>query len=273
MIVDCHTHINRYEDENSPALPERLDALLLEMRKNRLDFCFILSSYKNVPGRPSLRAVVEAIRDIPNVFAVAGMSYLMRKDWDLGELRSFIQEGKVKGIKFYCGYEPFYPADKEMLPVVEIAKEFDIPVYVHTGDTFTQRGKLKYAHPLNIDDFAVDHPELKIIICHLGNPWVRDTMEVVYKNDNVYTDISGLVLGNFNDRFERIMIKHVQEMTVFGMNPKKVLYGTDWPISSMSSYLKFVEDLGYKPEDKRLVLGENAVKLFRLNPKDSPYFR
>jgi hypothetical protein len=39
-----------------------------------------------------------------------------------------------------------------------------------------------------VDDVAVDHRDLQIIICHLGNPWFRDCMEVVYKNPNVSAD-------------------------------------------------------------------------------------
>lgn len=231
----------------------------------------MLTSYKESPGRPSLTATLQALQNCPNIFAVAGMSFLRRANWDLGEIREHLRDGKIKGIKFYCGYEPFYPNEPAMLPVVEIAKEFDVPIFIHNGDTYTPTGKLKYAHPLAVDDFAVDHPELRIIICHLGNPWLRDTMEVVYKNANVYSDISGLVLGGFSDRFEKFMIKQIQEMLTFGMNPSKILYGTDWPISSMGSYLDFVSELTIPTEDRLKILGKNAMRLFKLDPKSSPY--
>lgn len=273
MIIDSHIHLNRYEDENKPALPDRLDALKLEMKQNRIDFAFALTSYRDVPGRPSVQETVEATKDISNIFVIAGMSYNNRDKWDLGRLREYLTEKKVRGLKFYCGYEPFYPFAHEMKPAIDLALEFDVPVFVHTGDTFSDKGRLKYAHPLHIDEFAVDHPELKIVICHLGNPWLKDTMEVVYKNKNVYTDMSGLVLGAFSDRFEKMMAKQIQEVIVFGMNPKKILYGTDWPISNMASYLEFVDALGCTPADKKLILGENALKLFNLDPKLSPYYK
>jgi uncharacterized protein len=32
---------------------------------------------------------------------------------------------------------------------------------------------------------------VNFVICHLGNPWVTDAMEVIYKNPNVVGDISG----------------------------------------------------------------------------------
>ncbi|MGE0042665.1 MAG: amidohydrolase family protein, partial [Vicinamibacterales bacterium] len=125
------------------------------------------------------------------------------------------------------------------------------------------------SHPLNVDEVAVDFPRVKFVICHLGNPWFRDCMEVVYKNDNVYADISGLVLGDFSDRFEEYMRKQLQEMLLWGMNPRKVLFGTDWPISSLESYLGFMEELKLPLKDKQLLFYENAAKLFRIPVKES----
>jgi predicted TIM-barrel fold metal-dependent hydrolase len=86
----------------------------------------------------------------------------------------------------------------------------------------------------------------------------------VYKNANVYADISGLVLGNFSDRFEKYMRSQMQELLLYGMSPENVLYGTDWPISTMESYLAFVEDLKVPLADRRKMMFENAAKLFRI---------
>jgi len=270
MIVDAHTHLNFYADETQPALPKTLENLQREMKKNRIDFALVLSSYKELPGRPKTSSIVEALREIPNIFVIAGVSYIIHNQAYLDELETYIQEGQVRGLKFYCGYEPFYPNDEKMQPAIRLAEKYDIPLLIHSGDTFSPKGKLKYSHPLHIDELAVDHPDLKIVICHLGNPWIRDCMEVVYKNKNVYTDISGLVLGDFSDRFERYMMKQLQEMLLFGVEPGQVIYGTDWPISSMSSYLEFIQTLKMPQADKNKILYENAIELFKLDPSDSP---
>ena len=267
MIIDCHTHLNNYHDEQVDALDACLARLLASMRRNRVDVALVLTSYKVVPGRPSTRAVVEATRALHNVHVVAGLSWLNFTDGDIVELRTFLQEGSIKGLKLYPGYEPFYPADPKLAPAYALAEEFDVPVMIHSGDTYAPTGKIKYSHPINIDEVAVDFPRVKFLICHLGNPWFRDCMEVVYKNDNVYADISGLVLGDFSDRFEEYMRKQLQEMMVWGMNPSKVLFGSDWPISSMESYLKFMEELRLPVRDRQLLLYENAAKLFRIPVK------
>lgn len=271
MIVDCHTHLNFYADETKPALPDTLETLQKEMKKNRVDFSIVLTSYKESPGRPSTREVVQATRDIKNIFVVAGVSFNIHDQKYLDEVAEYAKEGSVRGIKFYCGYEPFDPNHPKMLPAIELAKTHDIPLMIHSGDTFSPKGKLKYSHPMHIDELAVDHPELKIVICHLGNPWIRDCMEIVYKNANVYTDISGLVLGDFSDRFERYMVKQLQEMLTFGVEPDKVLYGTDFPISSMTSYLEFIQQLRLPESDRKKIMADNSIKLFKLNPADSPF--
>lgn len=264
MIIDCHVHLNNYSDETAERLDKNLEELKLQMRRNRVDVALILTSYKNVPGRPSTKATVEAVRNEKNLFVVAGISYLNYTLRDLEEVKQFIKEGKVVGLKLYPGYEPFMPSDERLKPVYDLAAEMDVPVMIHCGDTYTPKGKLKFSHPLNVDEVAVDHPDVKFVICHIGNPWIRDTMEVVYKNANVYTDISGLVLGNFSDRFEKFMHKQMQEMLTWGVEPDKCLYGTDWPISSMESYLDFMESLSIPQRDKEKMMYENSLKLFKL---------
>lgn len=264
MIVDCHTHVNNYHDEGVGNLDECIQNLLRAMRRNRVDAALVLTSYKVTAGRPSAAAVVEATRAHKNLFVVAGITATGFKPEDLDSLRPGVAEGKIRGLKLYPGYEPFYPNDPSLEPAFEFARQHALPVMVHSGDTYTPRGKIKFSHPIHVDELAVDHPEVSFVICHIGNPWIRDCMEVVYKNANVYTDFSGLVLGDFSDRFESYMRKQVQEMLLFGVQPEKCLYGTDWPISSMEGYLEFMEELRIPPRDRKLILSENAIRLFRL---------
>jgi predicted TIM-barrel fold metal-dependent hydrolase len=271
MIIDCHTHLNNYHNEAVASLEACLDDLQLSMRRNRIDMAAVLTSYKVTPGRPSTQAVVKAIERLPNIFVVAGVSFLHYQQQDLDELSDFLRAGSVRGLKIYPGYEPFYPNDPHMAPVFDLAEKFDVPLMIHSGDTYTPKGKIKYSHPIHVDDLAVDRPNLKIIICHIGNPWIRDCMEVVYKNQNVYTDISGLTLGDFDDRFEQFLQRQFQDMLSYGVEPDSVLFGTDWPIASMESYIEFMEEIKMPPADRNKIMYENAVRLFKLSPVNSPY--
>lgn len=268
MIIDCHTHLNRYVDTQKASLLERIRALEAEMRQNRVDMAIILSSYVSNESRPSVQELVEATSDKDHLSVVGGVSIAYSQQ-DLSVLRELLREGRLVGLKIYPGYEPFYPHDEKMRAVYDLAAEFQVPVMIHSGDTYSAGGKVKFAHPLHIDEVAVDNRSVNFVICHMGNPWFHDTMELVYKNPNVYTDISGLVLGDFTDRFEKYMSTKVQEFILFGVDSSNLLYGTDWPISSMRSYLDFVNDLKIPPKERKEILYSNAAKLFRLSEKSS----
>ena len=265
MIIDVHTHVNNYHEEKVVSLKECIDELQESIAYNKVDCALVLTSYKVTEHRASTRDVVNATRDMKNLYVVAGISFLNYKQKDLRELSDYLQDGLVKGLKLYPGYEPFYPADSRCQVLYDLAMEYDVPVMFHSGDTYTPKGRIRYSHPINIDDVAVDNPNLKIVICHIGNPWIRDCMEVVYKNANVFADISGLVLGDFSSQFEEFMLKQVKEMILYAGEPRYLLYGTDWPICRMRSYLKFVDELKLPPETKELILWKNAAKLFKLD--------
>lgn len=265
MIIDVHTHLNNYHEERVASVESCLDALQESMQKNGIDYALVLTSYKVTEHRPSTRKVIEATRDLDNIFVVAGISYLHYKERDLRELGEFLEENLVKGLKLYPGYEPFYPYDPRCQVVYDLAQEFDVPVMFHSGDTYAQNAKLRFAHPLNIDDVAVDNPNMKLVICHLGNPWIKDCMEVVYKNPNVYADFSGLVLGDFTSQYERYMHEQLQEMIMYAGQPRYLLFGTDWPISSMESYVSFMKKLDLPEDKKELIMWKNAVELFKID--------
>ncbi len=265
MIIDVHTHVNNYHEDRVTSLNDSLNLLTDTMAKNKVDYSLVLSSYKVNEHRPSTREVVEAIAGRPNLGVVAGISYLHYNYKDVREISEFLDAGLIKGLKFYPGYEPFYPSNERLKVWYEMAIEYNVPCMFHSGDTYAPTGKVKYSHPIHHDDLAVDYPEMKIVICHVGNPWIKDCMEVVYKNNNVYADISGLVLGDFSDKFERFMKKEIDEMITYAGDPNYLLYGTDWPICNMHSYLKFMDQLELADDKKELIFWKNAAELFNID--------
>ncbi len=265
MIIDTHVHLNNYTPDQPSTLKERYHQLKAEMKKNDVVYSLVLTSFKVNEGRPSLDEIIEVVGDDPALGVVAGISYERYRAHDLADLRILLRAGKIKGLKLYPGYEPFFVHDPRMRVIYELAGEFDIPVLIHTGDTFDPKGRLKYAHPLEVDEVAVDFPEVTFVICHLGNPWVTDAMEVIYKNENVVGDISGFTLGHFEERFERFMLEQVNEVLAFAGDPTKILFGTDWPISDIGAYVRFVKQLDLSPRENELLFWKNAARIFKID--------
>jgi predicted TIM-barrel fold metal-dependent hydrolase len=264
MIIDCHVHLNNYHEQEARSLDESLDRLQAAMAEAGVDHALVLTSYLVNPHRPSTADVVRAIEKVANLSVVAGISYLNYRERDLRELADFLRGGLVRGLKLYPGYEPYYPHDRRLKVVYDLAEEFSVPVMIHCGDTYSPTGKLKYAHPLEVDEVAVDHPNVRFVICHLGNPWLVDCMEVVYKNRNVYADFSGLVLGEFTEAFEDYMSEEIADVIIYAGEPSRFLYGSDWPICSMKSYVEFVRQLPLSDADRHAIMYENTRRLFKL---------
>jgi predicted TIM-barrel fold metal-dependent hydrolase len=272
-IIDCHVHLNKYDKigsltKRSTSLENRLDALAQSMNKNNVDYSIVISSYRVDANRPSTSQIIdivgrnENIRD--RIGIVTGFTINNHAEKDLKQYRIWLKDRLIKGIKLYCGYEHYYPYDKRYQKVYDICTEYGVPVMIHTGDTYSSTAKLRYAHPLNVDDIAVDNPELRIVMCHLGNPWVADCQEVLYKNSNVYSDISGLVVGDFGLPSARRYASQINDLLNYVGKPHRLLYGSDWPISNMDSYLAFVRKLELDEDSYDLLMSRNARNIFRL---------
>ena len=184
---------------------------------------------------------------------------------------SLIEEGLRSGrygcIKVYLGYVHQYAYDKNYEPAYDLAEKYDVPVVFHTGDTNSKRAKLKFADPLTIDEVAVDHPKVRFVIAHCGNPWIESAAEVAYKNPNVYLDGSALLIGNL-DRMPRAKVDAyvVRPLAwVFGYveDPTKLMFGSDWPLTDISSYVKAFKR-AIPREHWKAVFYDNAARIFKL---------
>jgi uncharacterized protein len=268
MIIDCHVHLNHYGEGGTVPLRERYQKLRAEMDQHGVDYALVLASYLASEARPNTREILEVVEDDPRIGVVASVSCLNYRAADLVDLRILLREERIKGLKLYPGYEPYYVHDPRMRVVYELAGEYGVPVMIHTGDTYDPKGRIKYSHPIEVDEVAVDFRDVTFVICHLGNPWITDAMEVIYKNPNVVGDISGFTLGQFEERFERFMVQQVNEVLAFAGDPSKLLYGTDWPICDMSSYIRFVNNLNLTEEENDQIFWRNAARLFRIQLPD-----
>jgi len=173
----------------------------------------------------------------------------------------------VVGMKIYAGYYHVDVTDPIYNPIYDLAEKYDVTIVIHTGETYSERGLLKYSHPLRVDDLAVARPEMRIVACHMGVPWVFDACEVVAKNPNVYIDLSGMLVGNAEFIAQQavtpLLVDRYKQALVFLNNYDKVLYGTDWPLVPMGAYIDFIKKL-IPTDAHEKVFYENALHVFKL---------
>lgn len=229
MIIDCHTHIGRNQHINAS-----VDDLLISMDAAKIDKSLVFAGKLNDISNEYLLEQITPHQD--RLYGVACFHPYDK----VHDLRSLLEDNpQIVAVKFYTGYDHWFPNNGNITDALFVCELRGITAIFHCGDCLAsvQHAKLKYAHPLGVDDVAVDYPDVKMVIAHIGYPWVRDTAEVCYKNANVYTDVSGFVYGKFTPDDVTKFYKTINEFCDISSN-EKLLFGSDWPISNQSSYVE-----------------------------------
>ncbi len=267
MLIDAHVHLNEYHGGDPTPLPQQVEGLWQKMEQRGVDHAVVITSYKVDDHRPSVEKVLDTLCEDPRTSVVEGLRWKGKERTDLDAVEQRIRAGRVKGIKVYPGYEPMAINDPSLEPVFAMAGDLGVPVLFHTGDTYAKHAKVRHAHPLLVDDVAVDFPDTRFVMCHAGNPWFTDAAQVIYKNDNVYADISGLTLGTFTSGFEDFMRRRLSEMiTYMGAAERRLMYGTDWPLVEMGPYIDFLDSLDVDDEARECLRWRTACDVYGINP-------
>jgi len=146
-----------------------------------------------------------------------------RHDW-IDEMEKSIHLGLV-GIKLGANYQRFDPLGREALRLYGRAEKLGLPILFHTGASPVREAPLLYAHPLVTDEVAMRFPDLKIIMAHIGHPWVRETVVVIRKHPNVYADVSAIYTRPWMT-YEALVLA-----TEWGVMDK-LLFGSDFPVTT-----------------------------------------
>ena len=98
-------------------------------------------------------------------------------------------------------------------------EERGLPVLIHTGTSIFPGARCKYGRPMEIDDVAIDFPDLTIVMAHGGRPlWTDEAFFVLRRHKNVHLELSGIPPKRLLHYFPRI-----EEIA------DRVVWGTDWP--------------------------------------------
>jgi predicted TIM-barrel fold metal-dependent hydrolase len=278
-MIDTHIHVVPPQLPGAASLgsvlegdPEQVsDALLVQMRAADVEAVVAMGCVPQSPEDPlGVAATLGIAARVPGLHAVGVADPRQTDAEHLRRAAAVLESGRVCALKIYLGYLPFPPDHAGYQPYYELAERFRIPVIFHAGDTYSHAARLRFAQPLLIDDVAVDHRKVNFVVAHLGNPWLTDTAAVLYKNCNVWADLSGLVVGDESafdapERQDALADTRAALARAFryAERPNRFLYGSDWPLAPMAAYRKFVASAipdVYHPQ----VFEENAGMLFKI---------
>jgi predicted TIM-barrel fold metal-dependent hydrolase len=278
-MIDAHIHVVRPQLPGVGPLssvlegrPEAVaDVLRREMQAAGVSHALAMGSCGGGPDDPlGIAGTLAVARSLPGLYAIGVADPRHNEPEHLRRADSALASRQVRALKAYLGYLHFGPDHPGYRPYYEMAERHGVPFIFHTGDTYSAAAKLRFAHPLGVDDVAVDHPGVKFVLAHLGNPWLTDAAEVVYKNLNVWADLSGLVVGDaasFSAQERQETLQECRDLLSrafrYAERPNRFLFGSDWPLVPMKEYRAFIASA--IPEVYHAqVFGENARALFRI---------
>ncbi len=271
-VVDVHIHLSGREDDGliRYAKMNRLEYDMGElagaMRAHGIERGLLLSppllDGGILPNEEVLRLCGKSGGLLSPVLTVDPTPRDVRRGLKLAEEN----RKEVKGFKVRLGYVDAPADDKVFATLYDYAEEEGLPVLFHTGDTATSNGSLAYSHPSTLDAVANEREELVMVICHFGNPWFEDVAELIYKHPNVYADTSGLSAGGgaYAKEYMSWLAGKISAAIYFAGGAEKVLFGTDYPVTTHSNALALVRSLAVTEEDKERILGGNAERVFGL---------
>ena len=184
--------------------------------------------------------------------------------------RRCIEEFKMNGLKWHPD-NGYYPNSKEAYAVLEVAGELGVPLLTHCAPLAGSRAK--YAHPIHLDDVALDFPNIDIIAAHMGNMWWREWAALAQVKKNICGDLAmwqlyAMTKPNLFRRYLREILDIV--------GPEQVLFSTDGPVFEphisngrwveiiRSLATKSTDGISFSEEEVSAILGGNAARIFKL---------
>ncbi len=210
MIVDCHTHIWESPDQLGKAYPgmdrpnhqgtdqsgRMLDASAEEhlLASEPVDRSFVLGfKSRYLDAEIPVEMVARYVKRHPEkLIGVAGIDPT-NLDEALDEMKRAHAEFGMKAFTVSPAAQAFHPADSRAMQVFSEAVRLKKPVLVDQGIPLSPASKMEFARPALLDEVARELPQLKMVVAHLGYPWIDECIVLLAKHAHVYADISSLL--------------------------------------------------------------------------------
>ncbi|MEX0690614.1 MAG: amidohydrolase family protein [Gemmatimonadales bacterium] len=140
-----------------------------------------------------------------------------------GQVEHLLQLG-IRCLKIHPPHQ-VYPANAYTMGLEALGRiyrrceERGMPILIHTGTSIFPGARSKYGNPMEIDDVAIDFPDLQIVMAHGGRPlWMDEAFFILRRHKNVMLELSGIPPLK--------LLKYFPRLEDIG---ERVVWGTDWP--------------------------------------------
>ncbi len=264
-IVDAHMHLGQdaalyRRDTGFEALLSAMGAFGIR-RAYSSHYLWIYSRFKD-----AVRASVEGWERSEGSVPFLGVYNPMMEKESLGSFDECLKHEGFIGIKIHPSQHRLPADDPRYGPVWEYARSNRLPILSHTW-SITENPVQRFSVPHLFERYIEEYPEVSFIMGHGGGRGQgrKEAAALARKHPNVFMDIAG-----------DIFCLDLIAKTVEALGAEKLLFGTDWPWFDARVYLPRVLLAPVTDEDKALILGLNALRIFepellKLVDKDAEY--
>ncbi len=161
------------------------------------------------------------------------------------ELERTHQDLGAKGIKLGPIYQGVHPTDQRYHHIYAYAEKHGLPIITHMATTFSSGVPLNYANPIYMDEVAIEYPDLKIVLAHLGHPWTAETISLIRRTQNLYADIAALYYRPWQ------FYNTLRLLVEYGPW-NKVFFGSDYPVTTTQESLDGFRNINHVVEGTNL---------------------
>lgn len=254
-IVDSHAHF--LEGDGIPRMAESPEAFVEQCDKVGCTYV-IQSTCRSLAARPSFENLNEICKDLYERSNGRVLSYIVYNPNYAEECLDIIEkhhdEPYFVAIKIHPSDHSVWADDESYRPVWEAAKKYNLPIMSHTW-ALTSNPKQKYATPERFEKFIKEYPEVTFIFGHSGGrtAGIKVAAALGEKYPNTCFDIAG-------DIYNRKLIEYL----VAHSGPERVLIGSDIGWFDLSIPIGMVLGTDFTQEEKEMMLGGNAIRIFGL---------
>ena len=161
------------------------------------------------------------------------------------ELTHAVKTLGLRGLKLGPIYAGFDPRDPICDPMYQFCQKESLPILFHAGTTFNQQAPIQFGKPEIFDAVGAKYPGLRIILAHMGHPWMEECMAVIRKHPHMYADVSALYYRPW--QYYNGLVA-AQEYKI----GHKLMFGTDYPFAKAQESVDGLKNINSLTEGTRL---------------------
>jgi hypothetical protein len=131
----------------------------------------------------------------------------------------------LSGVTVSPPLQGFHPAHSDAMRLYDRCVELGFPVFVSGLSAFAASAQLEFARPALWDEVARSFPRLPIVIGQLGHPWVDETLLLLQKHENVWSDVAEVASRPWQ------LYGALLNAASLGVMPK-LLFGSNFPFQA-----------------------------------------